>query len=439
MKLRWTLVALLIAMRRPVRRLWRSFSAGSRHRWRCNRPQQFEIPPGQPLAATAGELEKRGWLDRPRWLVAYARLTGADARVRAGEYADHARHDAAPSARAVRVGQRRSAHGDVRRGLDVSRHAPRARARAAPRAPAGHAVGRGADAARWARRGRRPRVSFSRIPTFSARAPAISRCSSRPAAACAMNWRPPGRTATSDLPIATPYEALILASIVEKETALEDERPRIAGVFTTACAAACGCRPTRPSSTGSGRSSTATCAAPISSATARTTRTRARACRRRRLRCPGAEALRAAVRPDERGDIYFVATGLPRWQPHVLATLGEHEAAVSQYLARLRRQRGGTLNVRGRFITFEGGEGVGKTTQIAAHGRLAACDAASSSSSRASRAARRRPRRCARSCSRAHAEPMPPAAELLLMFAARATASREPDPAGARTRRMGAL
>jgi UPF0755 protein len=56
---------------------------------------------------------------------------------------------------------------------------------------------------------------------------------------------------------------------------------------------------------------------------------------------PGAGSLVAAVQPDERGELYFVATGEQDGSHAFSRTLAEHERAVAQYLKRYRQQRKG--------------------------------------------------------------------------------------------------
>ena len=49
-----------------------------------------------------------------------------------------------------------------------------------------------------------------------------------------------------DLPYKTPGDAVILASIIELETADSEDRREVAGVLSTACGAECACSRIRP-------------------------------------------------------------------------------------------------------------------------------------------------------------------------------------------------
>ncbi|MEJ0039968.1 MAG: endolytic transglycosylase MltG [Gammaproteobacteria bacterium] len=140
------------------------------------------------------------------------------------------------------------------------------------------------------------------------------------------------------LPVTTPYEALTLASIVEKETGLASERPRIAGVFTTRLRTGMRLQsdPTviygiGPKYDGDIRTKD------LSTDTPYNTYTRG-GLPPTPIALPGRESIMAVVRPDETGDIFFVAVGDGTGAHHFSKTLEEHNEAVRQFLVRLRQQ-----------------------------------------------------------------------------------------------------
>lgn len=139
-----------------------------------------------------------------------------------------------------------------------------------------------------------------------------------------------------DLPLATQYEALILASIVEKETALESERPVIAGVFVERLKRGMRLQTDPTVIYGMGE----TYAGDIRRVdlvrdTPYNTYTR-RGLPPTPIALPGAESLRAAVNPQMTGAIFFVATGKGDGSHFFSSTLAEHQAAVRRYLQRQR-------------------------------------------------------------------------------------------------------
>jgi UPF0755 protein len=140
-----------------------------------------------------------------------------------------------------------------------------------------------------------------------------------------------------DLPFDTPYQALILASIVEKETGSASERSRIAGVFVSRLRAGMRLQSDPTVIYGLGTSYDGEIHThDLTSDTPYNTYTRL-GLPPTPIALPGREALRAAVRPDVTGDLYFVATGAGDGAHHFSKTLEEHNAAVKQYLARLKQ------------------------------------------------------------------------------------------------------
>lgn len=143
----------------------------------------------------------------------------------------------------------------------------------------------------------------------------------------------------NDLPISTPYEALILASIIEKETARGDERPRIAGVFTRRLQKRMRLQtdPTVIYGIGPGFNGNLT-RRDLRTDTPYNTYTRG-GLPPTPIAMPGRDSINAALHPAPGEELYFVATGLGDGSHTFSVTKEQHDAAVAEYLRRLRNNR----------------------------------------------------------------------------------------------------
>ncbi len=138
------------------------------------------------------------------------------------------------------------------------------------------------------------------------------------------------------LPFAEPYQALILASLVEKEAALKSERAIIAGVFINRLKKGMRLQSDPTVIYGLGDQYDGSVhTRDLQADNPYNTYTR-EGLPPTPIALPGREALLATVHPEGTEALYFVATGAGDGAHHFSRTLEEHNRAVQGYLARLR-------------------------------------------------------------------------------------------------------
>lgn len=191
---------------------------------------QFVVQRGESLRRLARDLAAHGVLEHAWDLTLLARFEGEGGEVRAGEYRIPAGMTAA-GLLAMMV------RGEVvlHRFTIVPGTTFREVVAALDAAPDVDHSARGLDGRRLMTRlgapGRAPEGLFFPDTYFFPRGTAAVEILARAYASMQSHLQAQWAERASGLPLKTPYQALILASIVEKETAVPSERPRIAGVF----------------------------------------------------------------------------------------------------------------------------------------------------------------------------------------------------------------
>ena len=142
-----------------------------------------------------------------------------------------------------------------------------------------------------------------------------------------------------DLPLATPYDALILASIVEKETGRANERAQIAGVFVRRLEYHMLLQTDPSVIYGMGQAYAGNIRrSDLIADTPYNTYLHA-GLPPTPIAMPGRAALQAATHPAPGEALYFVAVGDGSGRHVFTRSLAEHQAAVQAYLQRYRQQR----------------------------------------------------------------------------------------------------
>lgn len=191
----------------------------------------YELKPGATVGSVGRDLAAMGFLSKPRWLSWYARWKNQAHLIKAGEYR-LAAGLTPPLLLEVLISGRSIEHSLT---LIEGWNFRQVRAAIASHAILTQTLQDLTDDQlmdRLGHAGEHPEGRFFpdtySFPRGTTDLEFLTRAYERMAVELAAAWR----EKVENLPIKTAYQALILASIVEKETGVPSERPAIAGVFT---------------------------------------------------------------------------------------------------------------------------------------------------------------------------------------------------------------
>lgn len=142
---------------------------------------------------------------------------------------------------------------------------------------------------------------------------------------------------SQDSELSSPYEALILASIIEKETGVFDEQATISGVFNSRLRKGMRLQTDPTVIYGMGALYNGNIRRKdLEKDTPYNTYTRS-GLPPTPIALPGSNAIMAAVIPEKHDKLYFVATGDGDGRHYFSATYAEHQKAVQRYLRKYRQ------------------------------------------------------------------------------------------------------
>ncbi|MGQ0428606.1 MAG: endolytic transglycosylase MltG [Gammaproteobacteria bacterium] len=302
---------------------------------KLDQPVMFEVPEGASLIAIAGSLDRLGLLEQDGAWLRYARREGLATRIQAGEYELQPGTTPAGLLEQFVAGRVKLHALTIPEGWDYRQALAAIQAHAAVKVEL-----KGVAGAELAERlglgARHPEGQFFpdtyRFPRGTSDGEILLQAHARMENALATAWA----ARAAELPFDSPYEALILASLVEKETGAPDERGLIAGVFTNRLRKGMRLQTDPTVIYGMGDAFDGDLRRrDLLADTPYNTYTRA-GLPPTPIALPGRAAIEAAVRPARTDALYFVATGLGDGRHFFARSLVAHNENVARHLANLR-------------------------------------------------------------------------------------------------------